>query len=149
MVSYARGNVTVQTGAITEQVAGEQLGGRMEARDIPGSSGGEGSAARQTALVCVLWAIVHSLLASKQVKDLASRAAGPRYRDGLYRVVYNTQSVLTLAWAARWFLRLPDREIYRATPPLSWILRAGQIASLSVLFSGIRVIGMLDFDGLT
>ena len=101
--------MTVRTGAVTEQAAGERLGERMEARDIPGSSGGGGSAAGRTALVCVLWAIVHSLLASKQAKDLASRAAGPRYRDGLYRVVYNAQSVLTLAWAARWFLRLPDR----------------------------------------
>ena len=121
----------------------------MEAGDDPRSSAGKGSAVWRTALVCVLWAIVHSLLASKQAKDLVRRAAGPRYRDGLYRVGYNAQSVLTLAWAARWFLRQPDQELYRATPPLSWLLRAGQVASLGVLFSGIRVIGILDFAGLT
>ena len=100
-------------------------------------------------MVCALWATVHSLLASKQAKDLVRRTAGPRYRDGLYRVAYNAQSVLTLAWVARWFLRLPDRELYRARPPWSWLFRAGQVASLGVLFSGIRVIGLLDFAGLT
>ena len=120
----------------------------MKARTVPKASAGEGSAPGRVALVCALWAIVHSALASKQAKDLARRIVGPRYRDGLYRLAYNAQSVITLAWAARWFLRQPDRELYRATPPLSWLLRAGQVASLGVLFSGIRVVGLLDFAGL-
>ena len=120
----------------------------MKARTVSKASAGEGSAAGRVALVCALWAVVHSALASKQAKDLASRVAGPRYRDGLYRLAYNVQSVLTLAWAVGWFLRQPDRELYRATPPLSWLLRAGQAASLGVLFSGIRVIGILDFAGM-
>ena len=120
----------------------------MKARVIPGPSTSGGSAAGRVALVCTLWAIVHSLLASKQAKDLARRVAGSRYRDGLYRAVYNAQSVILSAWAAVWFLRQPDRELYRAGPPLSWLLRAGQVASLGVLFSGIWVIGVLDFAGL-
>jgi protein-S-isoprenylcysteine O-methyltransferase Ste14 len=57
--------------------------------------------------------------------------------------------VILLAWAARHFLRLPDRELYRARPPLSWLLRAGQVASLGVLLSGVRVVGFLDFAGVT
>lgn len=99
-------------------------------------------------LVCTLWALIHSVLASKQAKDLARRVAGPRYRDGLYRLIYNAQSVVLLAWAAPWFSRLPDRELYRARPPLSWLLRVGQAASLGVLLSGVRVIGFLDFAGV-
>ena len=110
---------------------------------------GEDHAAGRVALVSVLWALVHSALASKQAKDLARRVAGPRYRDGLYRVVYNAQSVVSVAWAAWWFSRLPDRELYRARPPLSWLMRAGQLASLGVLLSGVRVVGVLDFAGLT
>jgi protein-S-isoprenylcysteine O-methyltransferase Ste14 len=97
--------------------------------------------------VCVLWALVHSALASKPAKNMARRLAGPRYRDGLYRAAYNAQSVVLLAWAARRFLRLPDRELYRARPPLSWFLRAGQVASLGMLLSGVRVVGFLDFAG--
>ncbi len=120
----------------------------MKARTLSGNSANGGCAAGRVALVCVLWAIVHSVLASTQAKDLARSVAGPRYRNGLYRLAYNAQSVILSAWATAWFLRQPDRELYRATPPLSWILRAGQVASLGVLFSGIRVIGILDFAGL-
>lgn len=121
----------------------------MEARVVSGASDNGKTAVGRVALVCVLWAIFHSLLASKQAKDLVRRLAGPRYRNGLYRVAYNAQSVVSLAWAARWFLRQPDRELYRAGPPLSWLLRAGQVVSLGVLFSGIRVVGILDFAGVT
>ncbi len=99
--------------------------------------------------LCMLWALVHSVLASKPAKNLVRRVAGPRYRDGLYRVAYNAQSVILLAWAAWRFLRLPDRELYRAGPPLSWLLRAGQAASLGVLLSGVWVVGVLDFAGVT
>lgn len=111
----------------------------------PGSRG----AARRVFWICTFWAVVHSLLASKAGKDLARRTFGPRYRDGLYRVAFNAQSVVTLAWAARAFLRLPDRELYRVGPPLSLLFRAGQVASLGVLLSGVRVVGILDFAGLT
>ncbi len=99
--------------------------------------------------LCLLWALVHSALASKPAKDLVRRLAGPRYRDGLYRVFYNAQSVVLLAWAAWRFLRLPDRELYRAGPPLSWLLRAGQAASLGVLLSGVWVVGPFDFAGVS
>ena len=34
---------------------------------------------------------MHSIFASKQVKDLAHRISGPRYRDGLYRLTFNAQ----------------------------------------------------------
>lgn len=105
-------------------------------------------AAGRVLWICVLWAAVHSLLATKKVKDLVRRGAGPRYRDGLYRLFYNVQAVVTLALAARSFLGLPDRDVYRLRPPLSWLLRAGQLISLGVLFSGVRVVGFLDFAGV-
>ena len=94
-------------------------------------------------------AAIHSLLASKPAKDLARRIVGPRYRNGLYRFAFNAKSVLFLVWATWWFLRLPDREIYRVRMPWSWIFRAGQVASLGVLLSAVRVIGVLDFAGVS
>ena len=99
--------------------------------------------------ICALWALLHSLLASKQAKDLARRISGSRYRDGLYRLTFNAQSVVSLLWAARQFSQLPDRELYRVRPPWSWLLRANQVASLGVLLSGVRVMGILRFAGLT
>jgi protein-S-isoprenylcysteine O-methyltransferase Ste14 len=110
---------------------------------------GNGHAAGRVVWICVLWALVHSGLASKQAKDLTRRIAGPGYRDGLYRFIFNAQSVVLLVWAARWFSRLPDRELYRVKPPWSWLFRASQIASLGVLLSGVRVMGMLKFAGIT
>ena len=99
--------------------------------------------------ICALWALVHSVLASKQAKDFTRRIAGPRYRDGLYRLAYNTQSVVLLLWAARRFALVPDRELYHVRPPWSWLFRASQAASLGVLLSGVRVMGIPNFAGMT
>jgi hypothetical protein len=99
--------------------------------------------------VCTVLATIHSLLASQPAKDLVRRVVGPRYRNGLYRFAYNAKSVLLLMWATWWFLRLPDREIYRVRVPWSWLFRAGQLASLGVLLSAVRVIGVLDFAGIS
>ena len=99
--------------------------------------------------VFIALAAIHSLLASRQAKNLARYIAGSRYRNGLYRLAYNAQSVVFLAWAVQWFSRLPDRELYEAKPPWSWLFRVGQAASLGVLLSGVRVIGLLDFAGAT
>ena len=109
----------------------------------------EGFAAGRVVWMCALWALIHSVLASKQVKNLIRRIAGPRYRDGLYRFAYNAQSVVSLVWAARRFSRLPDRDLYHARPPWSWLFRASQAVSLGVLLSGVRVMGLLCFAGIT
>src|SRR5215218_2285740 len=100
-------------------------------------------------VACTALAAVHSLFASKPAKDLARRIAGSRYRNGLYRLAFNIKSVLFLVWATQWFLRLPDREIYKVEAPWSWLFRAGQVASLGVLLSAVRVIGLLDFAGIS
>jgi protein-S-isoprenylcysteine O-methyltransferase Ste14 len=121
----------------------------MRRRSFPGADAKKDSAAGRVVLMSVLWALVHTLLASKQAKDLARRVLGARYRNGLYRVAYNAKAVVTLAMVARWFSRLPDRELYRVRPPLSWFFRAGQAASLGVLLSGVRVVGILEFAGVT
>jgi protein-S-isoprenylcysteine O-methyltransferase Ste14 len=118
-----------------------------DSRDIDVAD--EGFAPLRVVWICAIWALVHSVLASKQAKDLACRISGPRYRDGLYRFAFNAQSVVSLVWAARRFSRLPDRELYRASPAWSWLFRACQAASLGVLLSGVRVMGILCFAGLT
>jgi len=121
----------------------------VKLRSFPGAGASEGSAAGRVVWVSVLWALVHSLLASRWAKDLVRRVAGARYRDGLYRAGYNAKSLVSLLWLARWFARLPDRELYRVRPPLSWLFRAGQAASLGILLSGVRVVGLPEFAGIT
>ena len=63
------------------------------------------------------YALVHSLLATRQSKRLARRLLGARLRDGLYRFLFNAQAVVLFAWAARAFVRLSDRTLYRAPAP--------------------------------
>jgi hypothetical protein len=121
----------------------------MKLRSFPGAGVREGSAAGRVVGVSVLWALVHSLLASRRAKDLARRVAGARYRDGLYRSAYNAQALVTVVWIALWFARLPDRELYRVRAPWSWLFRAGQAASLGILLSGVRVVGIPEFSGIT
>jgi protein-S-isoprenylcysteine O-methyltransferase Ste14 len=122
---------------------------REGSRDYGGVDASEGFAPVRVVWICALWALVHSVLASKQVKDLIRRIAGSRYRNGLYRFIYNAQSLVSLLWAARRFSRLPDRDLYHARPPWSWLFRASQVASLGVLLSGVWVMGILRFAGLT
>src|SRR5215207_6602255 len=124
------------------------LRGRARAQTLRGVGASEGFAPGRVLFICVLWALIHSVLASKQVKDLTLRIAGPPSRAGLYRFTFNAQSVVSLLWAARRFSRLPDRELYRVRPPWSWLFRASQASSLGVLLSGVRVMGILNFAGL-
>src|SRR5215210_4389224 len=100
-------------------------------------------------LVCTALAGIHSILALRSTKDFVRWIVGPRYRNGLYRFTYNVVSVALLGGAAWWFSRLPDRELYRVSLPWSLLFRVGQIASLGVLLSGVRVIGVLDFAGIS
>jgi hypothetical protein len=109
----------------------------------------ERGAVGRVLLVCTALAGIHSILASRLTKDLMRWIVGPHYRNGLYRFSYNILSVALLGWAAWWFSRLPDRELYRVRLPWSLFFRVGQIASLGVLLSGVRVIGVLDFAGIS
>jgi protein-S-isoprenylcysteine O-methyltransferase Ste14 len=121
---------------------------RIRTWALGGIGASEGFAPERVVWICALLALIHSVLASKQVKDLTRRITGPRYRDGLYRLTFNAQSVVLLLWAARRFSRLPDRELYHVRPPWSWLFRASQAASLGVLLSGVRVMGILNFAGI-
>jgi hypothetical protein len=99
--------------------------------------------------VCIVLALIHSILASKQMKDLVAQSLGARYRNGVFRFAYVVQSTLFFCWLFWWLRGLPDREIYRVRAPWSWLMRAGQVAFLGVGLSGVRVIGIQNFNGLT
>jgi methanethiol S-methyltransferase len=97
------------------------------------NNGDPGAVAR----ISLTFAIVHTLMASSQVKELVREAAGKRYRNGLYRAIFVVQSVVIFAWGTWKFLSLPDRELYNAQPPLSWLMRIGQGASIALLVAGV------------
>lgn len=59
-----------------------------------------------------LYAIVHSVLASRTAKQLASRAVSPRVSNALYRPFYLVQSFVTIAFLIRYIRKQPKQELY-------------------------------------
>lgn len=95
-----------------------------------------------------LYALVHSLLASRQAKLLAARLSEDG-RNGLYRFLFNVQAVVLLLMVGRVFVSLPDRTLYRVTAPWSWFMRLGQVAGLGLMLAAARVVGMTRISGLS
>ena len=96
-----------------------------------------------------LFAVAHSLLATRRAKRAATNLLGERRRNALYRPVYNAIAVVSTAALARHLVRLPDRDLYRARGPLSGLMVSGQLASLLCLLWGTGQVGFGGFSGLT
>lgn len=99
------------------------------------------------ALLALGFAAVHSLLAAKPVKAAVERAVGTRRRNGLYRPFYIGQSVVTTAAVVWAFAKLPDRTLYRARAPYSWLLGAVQAGAGVLLLSALRATGISRIVG--
>ena len=94
------------------------------------------------------YAMIHSALASREAKDLARKLFGERYRNGLYRFLYNTQAVLLFCWAVRVFLRLPDRTLYRVSAPWAGLMHVGQLAGVGLTLWAAWGVGLTRIAGL-
>lgn len=106
-----------------------------------------GSPARVAAIV-LGYALVHSVLASRQAKGVARRLLGTRVRDGLYRFVFNAQAVLLFAWAAWTFIRLPDRTLYRVSRPWSWAMYVAQLGGIGLMAWAASAVSIAGMTGL-
>jgi hypothetical protein len=91
--------------------------------------------------LCLLYAALHSALASSAAKRGFAKLAGQRARNGLYRPLYIAQALLSTLAAATAFGRLPDRTLYRVPPPWAWALRGVQAAALALLWRAVAVTG--------
>lgn len=97
----------------------------------------------------LLFAGVHSLLASRAVKRKAKKVLGDQKRNALYRPLYNAQAIITFGALGLYLIKLPDRELYKINHPLSFVMRFTQIFFLLYLIYGAKQIGFLQFSGLT
>ena len=95
------------------------------------------------------FAIVHSALASHGAKRAATKTFGERHRNGLYRVVFITQSAVTFAVLAAYMRRQPSREIYRVRPPVSLAMHGAQVTALVYATAAARQVGIRRIVGLT
>ncbi|MGE5642069.1 MAG: methyltransferase family protein [Byssovorax cruenta] len=98
-------------------------------------------------LAIVLWGVLHSLLASTGIKDLVRRL----YGNGLmkfYRLLYNLFAVISFLPVLYLMITLPDRALYRVSPPSDLLMRAGQGAALVLLIVAALQTDLLAFAGL-
>jgi hypothetical protein len=78
------------------------------------------------AAATVLFAGIHSLLASKRAKEKMTDLLGERARNGLYRPLYNGLAIVTFGALALYGLKLPNRELYRVRDLLWWLMHSVQ-----------------------
>jgi protein-S-isoprenylcysteine O-methyltransferase Ste14 len=97
-------------------------------------------------LVVFLWGLIHSLLASHTVKQLARKALGTRlYR--FYRLAYNIFSGVSFLPVLAVMLSIPDHKLYLVSLPWSIIMILGEILAVAMLFIAFRETDIWDFIG--
>ena len=95
-----------------------------------------------------VWGIVHSILASRQVKVRISNLFGET-GTRLYRLAYNFFSVISLLPSMWLWLVLPDVPVYQITAPWNSLMYFGQALAVLVLVIGVLQTGVLSFVGLS
>jgi methanethiol S-methyltransferase len=87
-------------------------------------------------LTLMAFGVVHSLLASREAKQIAQRFLGRNVATATYRLVYNVLAFATILPALYLVFRLPDRELYRFPAPWDAIALGMQVlAALGLLYA--------------
>lgn len=95
----------------------------------------------------VVWAAVHSLLASLRVKDWARRTLGAGV-DRWYRLAYVVFAAATSLPVFALGALLPDRTLYVVPTPWRWLMIGGQVAALAGAAGAFLQTGPSYFLGL-
>jgi protein-S-isoprenylcysteine O-methyltransferase Ste14 len=93
------------------------------------------------------WAAIHSLLASRTMKQKVRERLGPG-SDRWYRAFFVTFAGLSLAPIVPLFLRLPDAVLWAVGSPWRWLMRAGQAAAAIGVAGAVVQVGLSRFVGL-
>ena len=96
----------------------------------------------------VVWAVVHSWLASLRFKAWTRRQLGPGV-DRWYRLAYVVFATLTLLPLLAMVALLPDWALYVVAPPWRWLMVVGQVAALAGLAGAVLQTGPSYFLGLS
>ena len=102
----------------------------------------------KVAAATAAFGIVHSLLASRPAKRAVARTFGERNRNGLYRVFYIGQSLVTFGVLAAYIRRQPSRELYRIEGPLALLMHAIQAGALVYATAAAGQVGLRRITGL-
>ena len=100
------------------------------------------------AVYFVVWAVVHSLLASMRVKRWARERLGAGV-DRWYRLAYVAFAVVTVLPTLVMVALLPDRTLYVVPAPWLWVMLGGQVLSLAGILGAVFQAGPSYFLGLS
>lgn len=102
-----------------------------------------------TILAFVLWAVVHSITASRSLKRWVRRRSGQRAYDGFYRLAYNLFSVVSiLPLLYLLATRVPSTRLWRMPAPWSFLFVALQIVALAGLAVSLLQTDVWRFAGV-
>jgi methanethiol S-methyltransferase len=94
----------------------------------------------------LVYGVVHSLLASLEVKGWARGWLGPGV-ERWYRLAYNFSGVVTFLPVLGLAALLPDRQLYSVTAPWAYLMVAGQLLAVVALAVGVKQTGAWSFLG--
>ncbi|HUE95711.1 MAG TPA: hypothetical protein VMN39_03580 [Longimicrobiaceae bacterium] len=95
-----------------------------------------------------LFAVGHSLLASRSAKRAAGRLLGTEGRDALYRPFYLAQSVVMFGGLLWYLQRQPRRTLYRVPQPWATLMRVGQAGGIMYAAHAVHHVGVARLLGL-
>jgi hypothetical protein len=98
-------------------------------------------------LATCVYALLHSLLASRECKELAARAFGERARNAFYRPFFILQALASFAALAVYLARLPSRVLYRVRGPWAWVMNACRLGALILGAWAAREVGLPGLTG--
>lgn len=100
-------------------------------------------------LATAAFAISHSLLAALRVKGRLRQRFGDRAVEGLYRLLYNLISVVTLAPILLLVMSAPGVVVWDVQGPARWLLMSVQAVGVLGLLVSLLQIDSLRFAGIS
>ncbi len=111
-------------------------------------SGGWVKGFLKTAAATAIYAVVHSLFASRTAKDAVSRVLGPRHRNALYRPFYLLQSAGTMLILVGYIRRQPGTLIVNARGLASVPFRLVQLTGVCWAVAAAREVHFAEILGV-
>jgi protein-S-isoprenylcysteine O-methyltransferase Ste14 len=96
----------------------------------------------------IIWALLHSALASLKVKTLASKLLGESVKRW-YRLFFVIVAIITLLPLLIIYLFQPREVVYMVDAPWSWLMVAGQGVSILALVVATWQSGLFQFIGIS
>ena len=95
-----------------------------------------------------VYALVHSALASRKVKQTAQNLIGPHHRNALYRPFYLLQSVITMFPLVAYIRRQPGKTFYHLRGIAAIPFRLAQLGGVMWAVYAAYEVGMPEILGI-